>query len=102
MNATQAAPTPASTADPAPRSNQRALVEELPARAELEPTRREWEEGRAGWKELVDSLPPEQARKAIFRHPVVGMLTLGQTLQFMDEHIKRHTGQVKRILRQVS
>ena len=71
---------------------------ELPARAELEPTRREWEEGRAGWKELVDSLSPEQARKTIFRHPVAGPLTLSQTLRFMDNHIKRHTGQVERIL----
>lgn len=74
---------------------------ELPERADLEATRCEWEEGRAGWKELVDSLSPEQARKTIFRHPVAGRLTLSQTLRFMDNHIKRHTGQVERILRHV-
>ncbi len=75
---------------------------ELPEYAELEATRREWEEGRADWKELIDSFPPELADRAIFRHPVAGMMTISQALRFMVDHITRHRGQVQRIVRRVS
>ncbi len=58
-------------------------------------TRRRWDEVRDGWRELLESLPPELVDKALFRHPFVGRMSLPQALRFMGEHLRHHVKQVE-------
>ncbi len=71
----------------------------VPERQDLETTRREWDEVRAGWRETIDSFPSELVDQTIFKHPVVGPLSLAQALRFMADHVARHTKQIERIVR---
>ena len=56
--------------------------------------RARWDGVRRDWEELVNTLPPALADRAIFRHPRVGMMSLPHTLGFMYEHVRHHRRQV--------
>jgi uncharacterized damage-inducible protein DinB len=60
--------------------------------------RERWDGVRRDWGELVATLPPALADRAIFRHPRVGMMSLPHTLAFMREHVLHHRRQVVRRL----
>ena len=64
----------------------------------LAEARKHWDDVRAGWRELIASTPADVANKEVFKHPRVGLLSLPQTLTFMEEHVRHHTIQVERIL----
>ena len=44
------------------------------------------------------SCPPELSDRGIFRHPVMGLMSLAQALRFMEDHVARHTRQIDRIM----
>ncbi len=71
----------------------------VPEHQDLETTRRQWDEVRAAWRENLDSFPPELADQGIFRHPVVGCMSLAQALRFIEDHVDHHAKQVERIVR---
>lgn len=71
---------------------------ELPERQELAVSRRQWDAVRAGWRELLEDFPARLAGKAVFRHPAAGLLSLGQTLDFMADHLRRHSRQIDGLL----
>lgn len=65
-----------------------------------------FEELSAEWKSLrkelgafLETLDDETAAKEIFRHPVVGRMSIVQGFTFMQEHLARHTQQVGRIMK---
>ncbi len=58
----------------------------------------EWKTLRAEMREFLETIDEETAQKEIFRHPVVGRMSLLQGLSFMQVHLERHTGQVERII----
>ncbi len=70
----------------------------VPEHQDLETTRRRWQEVRAGWRETIDSFPPELADQGIFRHPVVGVMSFAQALRFIEDHFSRHAKQIDRII----
>lgn len=60
-----------------------------------------WEDLRGS---LLDTLSVHETgmrTKLVFRHPFTGRLTLGQMLIFLNEHLRHHTVQVRRILKAV-
>jgi hypothetical protein len=59
--------------------------------------KKEWEQLRMQWKQTLQLMPPEMAGKNIFRHPLAGDMSISHTLGFMDEHIRHHIPQIKRI-----
>lgn len=50
-------------------------------------------------KNILDGFPPALRHKNVFRHPIVGLLTIRQTVQFMDEHLVHHGKQIDAIIK---
>lgn len=79
----------------------------VPPRAGIEPPatnvpplpelRRQWEQVRRQLEQLLNEFPGPQLHHAIFKHPRSGMLTIGQTLDFMLDHVLHHQQQLRRI-----
>lgn len=63
----------------------------------LEEWQREWEKSRQQWRQLLDNVPETLPGKELFKHPLAGYLTLGQTLDFITEHTNHHVPQVQRL-----
>lgn len=64
----------------------------------LEELRADWDRNHEALRAFAGSLDGASARRAIFRHPVAGPMTPGQTFRMLDVHLRRHLGQVDRIL----
>jgi uncharacterized damage-inducible protein DinB len=60
--------------------------------------RDEWEACRRQWRETLESVPEKLRHRELFKHPLAGYLTLGQTLDFITEHTLHHVPQVKRLV----
>lgn len=56
----------------------------------------DWKSMPDRWDSIIQSFPPERLNEAIIRHPVVGPITIGQTLQFLAAHSARHLKQLQR------
>lgn len=59
---------------------------------------RRWGESRCRFAGYLDSVPPEQMRTPLFRHPIAGWLTLKQGLDFHQKHVGVHVAQIDRLL----
>ncbi|CAA9269692.1 MAG: hypothetical protein AVDCRST_MAG56-2981 [uncultured Cytophagales bacterium] len=59
--------------------------------------RNEWEASRRQWRETLEPVPEKLRHKEVFKHPLAGYFTLGQTLDFITEHTLHHVPQVKRL-----
>ncbi|NBC05295.1 MAG: DUF1569 domain-containing protein [Bacteroidetes bacterium] len=58
----------------------------------------EWREVRRELKELILKLDESTLKSQIFKHPIVGLLNMKQTLQFFDIHFNHHKKQVEKII----
>lgn len=58
----------------------------------------EWKSLRKEIRAFLEDINEETARKEIFRHPVMGRMSILQGLAFMQVHLERHTQQVERIM----
>lgn len=58
----------------------------------------DWKLLRKEISDFLENVDEQTAQKEIFRHPVVGRMSLLQGLAFMQIHLERHTKQVERIL----
>lgn len=67
---------------------------ELPPLADM---RRQWAGTRRQLEQLLNEFPGPLTRKAIFKHPRAGLLTIEQTLDFMLDHVLHHRQQLARI-----
>jgi hypothetical protein len=50
-------------------------------------------------KSILEGFPPSLRYKNVFRHPIVGLITIGQTVHFMDEHLIHHSKQINGIIK---
>ncbi|MCC3159422.1 DinB family protein [Hymenobacter sp. 15J16-1T3B] len=66
----------------------------LPPLADM---RQQWAASRRHLEQLLNEFPSRYARRAIFKHPRAGMLTIQQTLDFMLDHVLHHRQQLARI-----
>jgi hypothetical protein len=57
----------------------------------------EWKVTRKALEELFNSIPQEQVNRQLFKHPIVGGISLKQTLGFMADHKQRHLDQITNI-----
>jgi len=53
-----------------------------------------WQSLRDDWKQFLDEIPAEYHDRLVFKHPFAGRLSLGQTLEFMTNHIAHHFRQL--------
>ena len=63
--------------------------------------RDEWEASRRQWRETLESVPEKLRHRELFKHPLAGYLTIGQTLHFITEHTLHHVPQVQRLVQKV-
>lgn len=75
-----------------------AVTAEVPAEIDPDELRAEWAEVRAGWETLLEGIPEEVLDRLVFRHTLVGLMGLPDTLAFMQVHLEHHARQVERVL----
>ncbi len=73
----------------------------LPEQARLVKVAEEWSGIRQEMEGLLRDIPPELLDKAIYRHPIVGLLSLPDMLKFLEGHFRRHRAQMYRTLEAV-
>ncbi len=56
-----------------------------------------WTRNHARLRHWLEGLSAEDARKAYFRHPVVGGMTASQSLLMLDVHLDRHIRRIRSI-----
>jgi hypothetical protein len=65
---------------------------------DFESTIEEWNNVRKEFKEILLKADEEIFHKTIYKHPRAGYLTLKQTVNFIEDHIRHHQKQVDRIM----
>jgi len=74
------------------------VTADVPEEVDPEELRVHWDEVRAQWKQLLDGFPDELLDRTVFRHAMVGLMSLGDTLSFLQSHLDHHARQVERQL----
>lgn len=69
---------------------------------DLEGLDQRWRNTRSDFKAFQAHLSPEQATLGIFRHPVIGWMSVQNILDFFWVHIVHHNFQIERIKRSVA
>ncbi len=69
-----------------------------PGELTYEEIRSEWISFDEQWRKIVDSFPDHLAKSGVARHPVIGPMTLSQSLQFLAAHSARHFKQLERAM----
>ena len=77
-----------------------AAVAKVPAYAHLNSLRIQWDAARYQLEDTLTELPQQQLDKCVFRHPYAGMLTISQTLDFLQDHFTHHARQIARLRQQ--
>lgn len=74
------------------------MTAELPERDTLPAVVRRWEEGRGRMREVLAVIPGAAVDRAIYRHPIVGMMSVDQAVRFLEDHLAHHERQIERTL----
>jgi len=59
-----------------------------------------WKAVREDLRRLLESLPPAEHDRKVYRHPAVGYLNSRQALIFLREHLIHHAPQLRSLLKQ--
>lgn len=59
--------------------------------------RRQWDESQRWLKSYVETLAPDKLNEGVFRHPVIGALTVTQAVALCLLHLERHLRQIERL-----
>ena len=62
---------------------------------------KKWKDSRAELEEFLDDLPSDLLKAELFKHPMVGKMTLKSMLYFFELHFKRHRRQLNKVMDQV-
>lgn len=71
---------------------------ELPERDSLPAVAARWEENRDHMRQVLSAIPPDGVDRAIYRHPIVGMMSVDQAVRFFEDHLAHHERQIERTL----
>jgi hypothetical protein len=74
------------------------VVEKTPPALSFHDLTLRWSECRKELHGFLLSLDDKNARKKIYKHPVVGRLDAAQAVLFFREHVNHHLPQIKRLL----
>lgn len=69
----------------------------LPEKSEYWATIKQWREQREALKQMLQSLPKEQLKQEIYKHPFAGRFNAQQMLRFFRAHFRRHNRAIRRI-----
>jgi hypothetical protein len=76
-----------------------AVTASVPATSELPAVEARWAEARRELSALLDTFPAEAAGRTVFRHPLVGLMGLEDTLGMLQAHLDHHARQVAAAVR---
>lgn len=71
------------------------ISEDLPEYSDFQETMITWENNRKELKVFLENLDDNLWDKKIFRHPAMGRIAMPHTIGFFDEHLRRHTKQIR-------
>lgn len=74
------------------------MTTELPERDSLPAVAARWEEGRGRMRQVLATIPTETVDRAIYRHPIVGRMSVDQAVRFFEDHLAHHEHQIERTL----
>ncbi|MEJ8802699.1 DinB family protein [Pontibacter sp. H249] len=76
-----------------------AVVATVPDTANLSKLRHQWDDTRFKLEDLLNDITPGHMDKCLFKHPVVGPLSINQTLGFLNDHFTHHERQIQQLKR---
>lgn len=76
--------------------------EHFPETSSLEEIQKEWSAQRSNLKNYFSSLPEDLFDKELYKHPLVGKVTLSAMIDFFGIHMKRHEHQIERALKEAA
>lgn len=62
---------------------------------------KQWKQQREEMKEFLESLSEEHFETDLYKHPMIGKVTLGGMLSFFNKHVDRHTKQIRKTLKKI-
>ena len=77
-------------------------TENLPTKIDWKAFKSDWERQRKNLSQSIVTLDPKWYDHEVYKHPIVGRISISQMLKFFQLHFDRHVGQIDRILRQVT
>lgn len=72
-----------------------------PDNASISITINKWEKVRKGLLNMLETMPSEATKKAIFKHPVAGYLNPEQTAGFLQTHVAHHSKQINNLINEI-
>jgi hypothetical protein len=57
----------------------------------------QWDENLGWLRDYLDTLRPEDLQRAVFRHPIAGPMTVGQTIHMAKLHFDVHLRQIRKL-----
>jgi len=70
-------------------------IADVPETIELNNLINDWSSLRNELKKIINNFSDKAIGSKVFLHPRVGMITMSQTLDFIDMHLKHHIPQIK-------
>lgn len=61
----------------------------------------QWDKNLSWLREYLNTLRPEDLRRAVFRHPIVGPMTVVQTIHLAKLHFDVHLRQIRKVRAQI-
>lgn len=74
------------------------VVAKVPEYSSLSDIEVQWHQTTKEFEKLLENFPSHLLGRAIFTHPIVGRISLYQTIDFMADHVYHHLRQINRIL----
>lgn len=74
------------------------VVSQVPESVTHEELKAFYDKNSAGFRKILNELPAELEDKFIFKHPIAGLFTIDQTLNFTREHYLHHERQLDALL----
>ncbi len=62
---------------------------------------KKWKDSRAELEDFLNNVPDDLLKAELFKHPLVGKMTLKNMLYFFELHFKRHRKQLNKVMKQV-
>lgn len=79
----------------------RVVKESIPKDVNINNLRIDWDNLRQAFELLLNGNSDEDLKLKLFKHPVVGLMNIIQTLDFIKAHHKHHLSQVKNLLSKI-
>ena len=74
------------------------FVADIKEHPDLEHLISDWQQTRTEIRKIIENLPIEMVNKIIFKHPVIGLMSMRHVLDFQAAHFQVHRKQVLAIL----